>query len=90
MQDEYGARSEQVFVFTERTLRQEGGTKYKVAEVIIHPKRDPVPKTFDQALLRLERSIKVSDRARPICFPGGLYSSQISVFFFFIKADIKS
>ena len=70
-----GVIAKQVSVYTERTLRQEGGTGYKVADVIIHPKRDERRKAFDQALLRLERSIQISDRARPICLPRGLYSS---------------
>ena len=63
--------AKQVAVYTEKTLRREGGTMYKVAELIIHPRRDEMTKAFDQALLRLERSIQVSDRAQPICLPEG-------------------
>ena len=63
--------AKQVAVYTEKTLRREGGAMYKVAELIIHPRRDEKTKAFDQALLRLERSIQVSDRAQPICLPEG-------------------
>lgn len=67
--------AKQVAVYTEKTLRREGGTMYKVAELIIHPRRDERKKAFDQALLRLERSIQVSDRSRPICLPRGRLAS---------------
>ena len=75
--------AKQVAVYTEKTLRRVGGRMYKVAELIIHPRRDEKTKAFDQALLRLEKSIQVSDRAQPICLPTSLASpspgSQVMV-----------
>ena len=71
--------AKQVAVYTEKTLRREGGTMYKVEEIKIHPRRDEKTKAFDQALLRLERSLQVSDRSRPICLPSGRLASPSPV-----------
>ena len=68
-------KAKKIAIFTEKTMMREGGTMYKVAELIIHPRREQRNKAYDQALLRLERSIKVSDRASPICLPKGRLSS---------------
>ena len=62
-------------VYVGRTLRQTGGMVHKVTELLIHPKRNQGKKAFDQALLRLERSIQMSDQARPICLPSGKLAS---------------
>ena len=62
-------------VYVGRTLRQTGGVAHRVAEILIHPRRNQRKKAFDQALLRLESSIKVSDRASPICLPQGRLAS---------------
>ena len=64
-----------IIVYAGRTLRQTGGMPHKVAELLIHPRRNQGKKAFDQALLRLERSIQISDQARPICLPRGKLAS---------------
>ena len=64
-----------ITVYAGRTLRQTGGVAHKVAELLIHPRRNQRKKAFDQALLRLERSIQISDQARPICLPRGKLAS---------------
>ena len=64
-----------IIVYAGRTLRQTGGMPHKVAELLIHPRRNQGNKAFDQALLRLERSIQISDQARPICLPRGKLAS---------------
>ena len=63
------AKADGIRAYVGKTLRLSGGKIYKVAEIIIHPRRDKNMKAFDQALLRFEESIQVSDSARPVCLP---------------------
>ena len=63
------AKADGIRAYVGKTLRLTGGKIYKVAEIIIHPRRDKNMKAFDQALLRFEESIQVSDSTRPVCLP---------------------
>ena len=69
------AKLDDITVYAGRTLRQTGGIVHKVTKLLIHPRRNQRKKAFDQALLRLERSIQISDQARPICLPKGKLAS---------------
>ena len=73
--DEKVAKLVDITVYAGRTFRQTGGNVHKVTELLIHPRRNEKAKAFDQALLRLERSIQISDQARPICLPRGKQES---------------